>query len=131
MQKPERLRLLHAAANPAALDSAVWGAGVVVMRVAPDEVLALTDIAPDLSSDPHAVVRPDHGYAAVWLADGQARQFLARHCEWAPPRLPTTGRSAFAQGAVAGLPLKLWFEHDRVLILVPAPFATDLEERML
>lgn len=127
MQKPERLRLLHVVANPTALDAAVWAGGAVVLRVAPDEVLAWTDTAPDLSADPHAIVRPDDGYAAVWLNADEAAEFLARNCEWAAPR----GRPAFAQGAVAGLPLKLWFEQNRVLILVPAPFATDLEERML
>jgi hypothetical protein len=41
-----------------------------------------------------------------------------------------TARPAFAQGAVANIPLKLWFEHDRVLFIVQSPFAADFEERM-
>jgi hypothetical protein len=31
---------------------------------------------------------------------------------------------------VAGLPVKLWFEAERVLFVVAAPYATDLAERM-
>jgi hypothetical protein len=52
--------------------------------------------------------------------------FLTRECEWELPR----DRPAFAQGAVAGLAMKLWFEHGRVLFVVPAPFAHELEERL-
>ena len=38
--------------------------------------------------------------------------------------------SAFAQGAVAGIATKLWFEAGRVLLIVPAPLIADFEERM-
>ena len=38
---------------------------------------------------------------------------------------------AFAQGAVADIPVKLWFEDDEVLIITPAPLAADLAERLL
>jgi hypothetical protein len=40
------------------------------------------------------------------------------------------GRPAFAQGAVAGIPTKLWLEDDQVLFIVPAPYAADFAERM-
>jgi hypothetical protein len=32
---------------------------------------------------------------------------------------------------VAGLPLKLWFESERVLVLVAGPFAHELAERFV
>jgi len=44
---------------------------------------------------------------------GAALDFLERSCEWELPR----ARPAFAQGMVAGLPLKLWFEPERVLLI--------------
>ena len=126
MRAPERLPLLHVVARPSALDSIVWADDAVVLRVAPDEVLALAAMAPEIPDDPYAIVRLDHGYAGMWLSADEAQEFLSRSCEWELP----TDRPAFAQGAVAGLPVKLWFEQDRVLVLVPAPYATDLEERI-
>ncbi|MEZ4726271.1 MAG: hypothetical protein R3E79_03955 [Caldilineaceae bacterium] len=52
--------------------------------------------------------------------------FLERTCEWEPPHT----RPAFAQGMVAGLPVKLWFEPERVLFVIAAPYAADLAERI-
>jgi hypothetical protein len=118
------MRLIHAVALPAVLEAVGWN-GAIVMRVAPDEVLAIATEFPELR-DPHAIVEFDDGYAGIWLSEAEAQDFLSRSCEWAPP----TERPAFAQGAVAGLPAKLWFEQKRVLILVPAPYAMDLEERL-
>ena len=118
MRVPERFRLIHIVASPAALDKAEY------LRIAPDEALAFA--APEYIDDPYAIVEPDDGYAGLWLDAQEAEKFLARACEWElPPHRP-----AFAQGAVAGLPAKLWIERDRMLILVPAPYAADLEERL-
>lgn len=115
-------------ATPAALDAVAWPAVAVVLRVAPDEVIVLADVGQDLilPYDLHAIVVAETGLASVWLATAEALDFLERACEWELPRQ----RPAFAQGAVAGLPLKLWFETGRVLFIVPAPFAADLEERL-
>lgn len=115
-------------ATPAALDAVAWRADALVLRVAPDEVIVAGDIQSDLilSHDPHAIIVAETGLDAVWLAANEALDFLERTCEWELPRQ----RPAFAQGAVAGLPLKLWFETERVLFIVPAPFAADLEERL-
>ena len=126
MRAPERLALIHVVARPSALDSTVWAEDAVVLRIAPDEVLALTTSVPRIEGDPHAIIRTDEGYAGLWLSAGEAAEFLSRACEWEPPR----HRPAFAQGAVAGLPVKLWLAQDRVLVLVPAPYAADLEERL-
>ncbi len=122
----ERLRLLRVVAAPAALDKVVWPQGAVVMRTAPDEVLALSDAVPDITHDPHAMIEPEEGFAALWLPAPEALDLLARKCCWELP----DSRPAFAQGAVAGIPAKLWFDHGRILFLTPAPYAADLEARL-
>jgi hypothetical protein len=116
---PERFRLIHIVAKD--LDAAVWPSDAIVLRIAPDEVLALSSAPPEIS-DPHAIVLLDDGFVGVWLG----AEVVERFCEWETPR----HRPAFAQGAVAGLPAKVWFERDRVLVLVPASYAADLEERI-
>jgi MFS family permease len=117
----ERLRLLRVVAAPAVLDKAIWPEGAIAMRTAPDGVLALADGAPDLPNDPHAIVEPEEGFAALWLTAREALDLLERKSCWELP----DRRPAFAQGAVAGIPTKLWFDHGRVLFLVPAPYAAD------
>ena len=122
----ERIFGTRIVATPAALDAAVWPAGVLPLRFAPDEVFVTGVVDPGQIADPHAIVVPEGGYAGVWLplADGLA--FLERACEWAiPPERP-----AFVQGAVAGIPAKLWLEQERMLLLVPAPYAADMADRI-
>lgn len=130
MRALNRIPATRIVATPAALDAASWPAGALVLRFAPDEVwvnsAADTAELAAIVPDPHAIVEPDSGFAGAWLPAGALLDFLARAAEWAPP----TGRPAFAQGAAAGLPVKVWLEADRALILVPAPYAADLEERM-
>ena len=41
-----------------------------------------------------------------------------------------SARPALAQGAIAGIAAKVWVEAERVLILVPAPFVAEFEERL-
>ena len=125
----EQLSATRIVATPAALDAAAWPQGALVLRTAPDEALVTPVVGQDLilPHDPHAIVARETGFAAAWVAADEALEFLERSCEWELP----FERPAFAQGAVAGLPLKLWLERDRVLFIVPAPFAADLEERMV
>lgn len=113
-------------ATPAALDAAVWPAGALVLRLAADEVWVAAVVAPTAVADPYAIVELDEGWCGVWLAAAEAADFLAHHCEWPMP----AARPAFAQGMVAGLPLKLWLEAERVLFLVQSPLAAELEERL-
>jgi hypothetical protein len=122
----ERLRLLRIVATPSVLDGAVWPEGAIVMRSAPDEVLALSGSAPELKDDPHAIVESEEGFAALWLPAAEALDLLQRTCCWELP----SHRPAFAQGAVAGLPVKLWFDRERILFLAPAPYVADFEERI-
>ena len=69
----------------------------------------------------------DGSFFGGWIAPALALAVLERECEWEVPH----ARPAFAQGMVAGLPVKLWFESERVLVLVAAPFAHDLAERFV
>ncbi len=123
---PTRFPGTRIVATPASLDSARWPAGAIVLRTARDEAFVLAVVAADAIDDSHAIVVADAGYAGVWLSTDEAQAYLERHCEWEPPAV----RPAFAQGMVGGLATKLWFEHNRVLILTPATLADDLQERL-
>lgn len=122
----QRISGTRIVATPVALDAATWPAASLALRIAPDEVFVTGTVAAEVVADPDAIVVADAGFAGTWLEMAQGLDFLERHCEW---RLPEQ-RPAFAQGMVAGLPMKLWFEPERVLLLVPAPYSTDLEVRM-
>lgn len=124
---PKRINATRIVATPAALGAAAWP-DALVLRVAPDEVIVLAAVGQDgiLSHDPHAIVVAETGFVSVWLPAEEALDFLERCCEWELPH----ARPAFAQGMIAGLPMKLWLESDRVLFITPAPFAVDLGERL-
>ena len=113
-------------ALPHAIDGTVWPDGALVFRLAPDEVLVTAAVNATSVDDEHAIVEPETGFSSVWLDHVTAIDFLERECDWELP----DHRPAFAQGIVAGLPLKLWFERDRVLFIVASPFAADLAERL-
>ena len=123
MRELDRIHGTRIASTMAAIDVAVFPADALVLRLAPDEVFVMAPVSADIVNDPHAIVEPDAGFVGAWVNASEAMTILARHCEWELPQQ----RPAFAQGAVAGLATKLWFEKDRVLFVVPAPFATDLE----
>jgi hypothetical protein len=97
-----------------------------VLRIAADEVLIMPPTAVQLV-DPHAIVLPEGNFATAWVEAKTALHFLEQTCEWELP----FARPAFAQGAVAGIPIKLWLEAKRVLLVTPAPFVADLQERWL
>ena len=114
-------------ATPAALDGTKWAEDVLALRIAPDELLLTNTTGLEITNaDRHAIVTNDNGFCGAWVPAGEALEFLKQTCEWELP----SARPAFAQGAVAGLPVKLWLETERVLFLVPAPYAADLEERI-
>jgi hypothetical protein len=95
------------------------------LRIASDEALVIPPAPAITLNDPYAIVESEGGLAGIWMPISGARMLLEHHCEW---ELPET-RPAFCQGMVAGVPAKVWLEKDRVLFLVPAPFAHDFEER--
>ena len=122
MFAPEPLVATRIAASPAALDALVLPAPAPALRLAPDEVLVLADVtvAPD---DPDAIVVRDPGWAGVGLPPADAAARLARHAEWRPP-------AGLAQGALAGVPVKVLATAEATLIVVPLPFAAELVERV-
>lgn len=125
----KRIAATRIVATPAALDAADIPLSSLVLRFAPDELFVtppLHDESVILVHDPHAIVISEGGFAGTWLPAAVAAEFLAHNCEWEVPN----GRPAFAQGAVAGIPTKLWLEDDQVLFIVPAPYAADFAERM-
>ena len=129
MPELKRISATRIVATPAALDAAVWPNenDALGLRIAQDEMLVTAKVDSKLINDPHAIVVPDAGFVGTWLAPDEAIDFLERECEWELPN----ERPTLAQGAVAGLPVKLWLEEERILIMVPAPYATDLKERMV
>ncbi len=126
MRVVERLNGTRIVAMPAAINTATWPKGALAFRLAPDEVLVTTTVAASVVDDAHAIVERETGFSAAWVDNAEAMDFLERECDWELPR----ERPAFAQGMVAGLPLKLWFEQDRVLMVVASPYAADLAERL-
>ena len=130
---PPRLRSLEAtrvAAAPAALDDLLerppWPAEALALRLAPDELLLTARQDFEVAGDPHAIVERETGFSYVWLDPADADRFLDRECDWERP----STRPALAQGTVAGIPVKLWFEAERTLILAPAPFAAAFQRRL-
>jgi hypothetical protein len=110
-------------ADPAALDAARWhGDDVTVLRFAPDDALGLgaSGVCVD---DEHAIIEPETGFVGAWLPIDA----VVAHLEW---RLPTE-RPTLAQGAVAGVPAKLWLPTDGdALLLAAAAYADELAERV-
>lgn len=125
----KRIAATRIVATPEALDAADIPQSSLALRFAPDELFVtppLHDESVILAHDPHAILISEGGFAGTWLPAAAAAEFLAHNCEWEVPN----GRPAFAQGAVAGIPTKLWLEDDQVLFIVPAPYAADFAERM-
>ncbi len=122
----ERFTGTRIVAIPAAIDAADWPEGTLVFRLAPDEILIAPAVNANAVNDPHAIVALETGFSAVWLDHVTAIDVLERECDWELPQ----ERPTFAQGLVAGLPVKVWFERDRVLFIVASPFAADLMERL-
>ncbi|MXX61612.1 MAG: hypothetical protein F4112_01130 [Holophagales bacterium] len=130
---PPRFRQLEAtrvSATPAALDALIaeppWPAGALAFRTAPDELLVTASPDFEVAGDPHAIVERETAFSYVWLGEATVERFLDRECEWRRP----DARPALAQGEIAGIPAKLWFEAGRTLILTPAPFAAAFQRRL-
>ncbi|MCA9897327.1 MAG: hypothetical protein KC433_04010 [Anaerolineales bacterium] len=129
MPKLNRIAATRIVATPTALDSADVPQSSLALRFAADELFItppLQDESIITAHDPHAILIREGGFAGTWLPATEAAEFLARNCEWEMPN----GRPAFAQGAVAGIPTKLWLEDEQVLFIVPAPYAHDFAERL-
>ena len=126
MPELERFPATRIVSTPSALNAASLPPDAIALRIAPDELLLLGAVPVPTLHDPHAIIARETSFMGAWLGVDEAMQWLAHHCEWELPR----ARPAFAQGEIAGLPVKLWLEAQRVLVLVQQPFAVDLEERL-
>lgn len=130
----ERFTGTRIVALPQAIDAAVWPERALVFRLAPDEVLVSAVVNATAVDDAHAIVELETGFSAVWLDRVTAIDVLERECDWELPvgigQCGNPERPIFAQGLVAGLPVKVWFERDRVLFIVASAFAADLMERL-
>ena len=108
-------------ANPSSVDEI----GGMVLRFAPDDALVLSDTAIEIS-DPDAIVERDTGWVSVHLPEEEVLELISVHASWPAP----VERPAFTQGMVAGLPAKVYLNGAASLIVVPAPFAHELDERL-
>ena len=119
----ERLRGLRVVADPAALEAARWhGEDVTVLRFAPDDAFGLGAEAVEVD-DRDAIIEAEAGYVGVWLSVGD----LEPHLEWPLP----SERPVFAQGAIAGVPAKVWLPDDRdALLLTAGAYADELAGRL-
>ena len=123
----DRLRGLRVIAGASELNAARWeGLGeVVVMRFAPDDVLALGARSVDID-DEHAIVEEETGFVGAWLSPDELDRVVSR-IEWPLP----IRRPILAQGLIAGVAAKLWLAHDGTsLLLTAAPFAEELRARL-
>jgi len=122
----EPLAGLRVVAQPGALDAATWegDAPIAVLRVAPDEALAIGAAGVEVA-DEHAIVEPEPGFSAARLDSAGLEKVLA-HVEL---RLPAD-RPALAQGKVAGVPAKLLLDEDGALLVVQTAYVADLEARL-
>jgi hypothetical protein len=120
---PEPVVATRIAASPAALDALELPTDAPALRLAPDDLLVLADVAV-APADPDAIVVPDAGWAGARLVPADATELLARHAEWRPPA------DGLAQGALAGVPVKVLATAEATLVVVPLPFAAELRERV-
>ncbi len=121
----ELLDCVRIVSTEAALAAAEWPPAVIVLPAAPDEVIVIGGEAPALD-DPYAIVEIDRGWRGAWVDAPVALEYLATAAEWPLP----SHRPAYAQGMVAHLPVKLWFESERVLFVVSHTVAAEMEDRL-
>ena len=124
MPELERLHGLRVVAEPAALDAAHWsGDGVTVLRFAPDEAFGIGARSVEVD-DADAIVEQEAGFSGAWVD----LAVVTPHIEWSLP----TDRPALAQGAIAGVPAKLWLPADdyTAFLVVAAAYADELSERL-
>ena len=121
-----RLDTTRIVAKPDALDAATYADDAIVIRIAQDEALIIPAQADVSLRDEHAIIIRDTAWSGVWASNAEVAHIFEQHVEWEAP----TERPALAQGAVVGIPTKFYFTEDAVLIVVPAPFQREFEDRV-
>lgn len=128
MSAPERFERLEGTrivAVPRALDEIESPDGGHLVRLAPDDLLVLPPLARVDVADPYAIIEPEAGFSAAWFDCSELPRLQAVSAWEFPRRGP-----AFAQGHLAGIPVKTLFDVGGVLVLVPAVLVHHLEERL-
>ena len=121
----ERLEATRIVAVPRALDEVECPDGGHLVRLAPDDLLVIPPLERVDVADPHAMVEPETGFSAAWFDRSELARLQAVST-WEFPRR----RPAFAQGHLAGIPVKMLFDGGGVRVLVPTVLAHHLEERL-
>jgi hypothetical protein len=119
----EPLHGLRVIASPEALDGARWSGRVTLLRIAPDEVLAIDAITVDLD-DSDAIVERETGFVGARLTPKEVKHVVA-HMDWPLP----TETGVLAQGKIAGVPAKVLI-GEPPLLLTNAAYADELLDRL-
>ena len=128
MSGPERFERIEATrivADPTALDEIEAPDGGHLFRLAPDDLLVLPPLAAPDVADRHAIFEPEAGFSAARFDRSELARLQAVSA-WEFPRR----RPAFAQGHVAGIPVKVMFDDGAALVLVPTVLVHHLAERL-
>jgi hypothetical protein len=125
---------MRVVATPEAIDRAVWrddGPGPdefepLVVRLAPDDAYAIGATGVDID-DPHAIVEREVGFIALMFPVDEFVDVVVPHLEWPAP----IERPGLAQGAIAGVPAKLYLDSTgAAIVLVLASYVDDLLSRL-
>jgi hypothetical protein len=121
-------------ASPEAIAAAIWshdGPGPdefepLVLRLADDDVYAIGATGVEIA-DPDAIVEQETGFIALMFPADEFVDVVIPHLEWPPP----LERPALAQGAIAGVPAKLYLDSTgAAIVLVLASYLDDLLSRL-
>lgn len=121
-------------ADPVALDGAAWHGGgpITVLRLAPDDAFGIGADGVVVDDD-HAIVVREDGFVGRLFALGEFERDVLPHIEWPLP----SDRPALAQGAIAGVPAKIWFTAGSgssgtsgALVITWAAYAVELQDRL-
>ena len=126
MQELKRLSATRIVAKPSALDELTIPENTLALRFAADELFLTPAVSDVAIEDEVAIVIDETGYAGISLSPIEADKFLENTCEWAIPY----ERPIFVQGAIAGIPAKVYLQENQVLFVVPAPYAHEFGERL-
>lgn len=123
---------MRVVASPEAIVRAVWHDEgpeefePLVVRLAPDDAFAIGATGVDVD-DPHAIVEREVGFVALMFPVDEFVDVVVPRLEWPAP----IERPAFAQGAIAGVPAKLYLDSTgAAIVLVLASYLDDLLARL-
>lgn len=125
---------LRVVASPDALDTAVWHDGLpadedfepLVLRFAPDDAFAIGAVRVDVT-DPDAIVESEAGFTAMMVREDEFADRVARHIEWSIP----AERPVLLQGAIAGVPARLYIDPTgAATIVVATAYVDELTRRL-